>query len=173
MEVIIGQDDRVITVFRSVIKNAPYGKFAAVSQYKIGLYLQEKGLYQEARDEFEKTTNDYPDSDWAKAAKFQIAMADSKRSSDVQHEQKVTDIALEGFQEFIKTHPESELTPDAKKQIGRLRDKEAQNSFLIAQFYEKQKNTKAAKVYYKDVIDRYADTSWAPKALARLKIIGG
>ncbi len=173
MEVIIGQDERVITVFRSVIKNAPYGKFAAVSQYKIGLYLQGKGLYQEARDEFEKTTNDYPTSDWAKAAKFQIAMADSKRSSDVQHEQKVTDIALEGFQEFIKTHPESELTPDAKQQIARLRDKEAQNSFLIAQFYEKQKNPKAAKVYYRDIIDRYVDTSWAPKALARLKTIGG
>ena len=171
-EVLLGGDDRVINVFRSVIKNAPYGKYAAVSQYKIGLYLKEKGLYQEARDEFEKTMNDYPASDWARAAKFQVAMSDSKRSSDVQHEQKVTDIALEGFQEFIKTHPESELTPDAKDQINRLRSKEAQNSFVIAQFYEKQKNLKSARVYYKDIVDRYADTPWGPRALTRLKIIG-
>ena len=172
MEAIIGGDDRIITVFRSVIKNAPYGKFAAVSQYKIGLYLKEKGLYQEARDEFEKTANDYPTSDWAKAAKFQIAMSDSKRSSNVQHEQKVTDIALEGFQEFIKTHPDSELTPDAKEQVSRLRSKEAESNFLIAKFYEKQKNFKSARVYYKDIIDRYADTPWGPRALMRLKIIG-
>ena len=172
VEAIIGGDDRVITVFRAVIKNAPYGKFAPISQYKIGLYLKEKELYQEARDEFEKTINDYPASDWAKAAKFQIAMADSKRSSDVQREQKITDIALDGFQEFVKTHPESELTPDARDQISRLRAKEAENSFMIAQFYEKQKSFKSAKVYYKDIVDRYVDTPWAPKALTRLKIIG-
>ncbi len=172
LEVIVGGDDRVITVFRAVIKNAPYGKFAAVSQYKIGLYLKEKDLYQEARDEFEKTANDYPNSEWAKAAKFQIAMADSIRSSNAQHEQKVTEIALDGFKDFVKTHPDSELTPQAKEQINRLRSKEAENNYLVAQFYEKQKNFKSARVYYRGLIDKYADTVWAAKALMRLKIIG-
>ena len=47
-------------------------------------------MYQEARDEFEKTMNDYPTSEWAHASKFQIAMADTSRASDAQHEQKVT-----------------------------------------------------------------------------------
>ncbi len=172
IEALVGGDDRVITVFRAVIKNAPYGKFAAISQYKIGLYLKEKGLYQEARDEFEKTVNDYPSSDWAKAAQFQIAMADSKRSSGVQREQKTTDLALDGFQDFVKTHPDSELTVDARDQIGRLRGKEAENSYMIGQFYEKQKSFKSARVYYKDIINRYADTPWGPRALSRLKIIG-
>ncbi len=169
---IVGGDDKVLEIFRTVIKNAPYGKYAAISQYKIGLYLKEKGLYQESRDEFEKTINDYPTSEWAKAAKFQIAMADTQRSSDVQHEQKVTNVALEEFKEFVKSHPESELTQQAKQQIGRLRDKEAENSFVIAQFYEKQKNFKSARVYYKEIIEKYADTPLAPQALNRLKIIG-
>ncbi len=171
-EVFVGGDDRVINVFRTVIKNAPYGKYAAISQYKIGLYLKERGLFDEARDEFEKTMNDYPNSEWAKAAQFQIAMADTNRSSNAQHEQKTTQIAIDGFREFVKTHPESELTPEAKKQIGRLRDKEAQNNFLIAKFYEKENNYKAACVYYRDIVNRYADTIWGPKALMRLKVIG-
>ncbi len=172
IEAVMGGDDRVIEIFKTVIKNAPYGKFAAISQYKIGLYLKEKGLYQEARDEFEKTLNDYPNSEWAKAAKFQIAMADTSRSSNVQHEQKVTGVALEEFNEFVKSHPESELTPQAKNQIARLRDKEAENQFIIAEFYSKQKNYKSAKVYYKEIVDKYADTVFAAKALARLKSIG-
>jgi outer membrane protein assembly factor BamD len=172
VEAIVGGDDRVIEIFRSVIKNAPYGKLAAVSQYKIGLYLKERGLYQEARDEFEKTINDYPNSEWAKAAKFQTAFADTKRSGDVQHEQKVTSVALDEFKEFVKNHPDSELTPQAKEQIGHLRAKEAENAYLIGQFYEKQKNYKSAAVYYKDIIGQYADTVWGPKALTRLKIIG-
>jgi outer membrane protein assembly factor BamD len=171
-QVFIGGDDRVLDVFRTVIKNAPYGKYAAISQYKIGLYLKEKGLYDEARDEFEKTMNDYPTNEWAKAAQFQIAMADTKRSANAQHEQKTTQLAIEGFKEFVKSHPESELTPEAKSQITNLREKEAENGFVVAQFYEKQKNFKAARVYYNDIINKYADTSWGPKALMRLKIIG-
>jgi outer membrane protein assembly factor BamD len=172
IEVAIGMDDRTIEVFRAVIKNAPYGNYAPVAQYKIGLYLKEKGLFQEARDEFEKTINDYPKSEWAKAAKFQIAMADSQRSSGASREQKVTSIALDEFKEFVASHPDSELSPQAKSQIAQLRNKEAENNFLIAQFYEKQKNFKSARVYYKDIIDKYADTQWAVKALKRLKIIG-
>lgn len=171
-ELVIGADDRVVDVFRAVIKNAPYGKLAPLAQYKIGLFLKEKGMFQEARDEFEKTINDYPNSEWAKAAKFQIALADTQRSSTVQREQKVTGIALEEFKEFVKTHPDSELTPQAKTQIANLREKEAENNFVIAQYYEKQKNFKSARVYYKDIIAKYADTAAGPRALNRLKVIG-
>ena len=171
-EVVVGSDERAIEIFRTVIKDAPYGKYAAISQYKIGLFYKEKGMYQEARDEFEKTMNDYPTSEWAQAAKFQIAMADTSRASDAQHEQKVTGVAFEEFNEFVKTHPDSQLTPQAKEQMGVLKEKEAENNFVIAKFYEKQKNVKAARIYYREVASSYADTSWGPKASARLKIIG-
>ncbi|MBF0570556.1 MAG: outer membrane protein assembly factor BamD [Candidatus Omnitrophica bacterium] len=171
-EAVVGSDSRVIEIFRTVIKDAPYGKLAAISQYKIGLYLKEKGLYQEARDEFEKTMNDYPASEWAQAAKFQIAMADTSRASDAQHEQKVTSVAMEEFNEFVKNHPDSQLAPEAQAQMARLKAKEAENSFVIAQFYEKQKNLKAARIYYKEVTNNYADTSWGAKASAHLKVIG-
>ena len=171
-ETVIGSDDRVIEILRTVIKDAPYGKYAAISQYKIGLYLKEKGMYQEARDEFEKTMNDYPNSEWAQASKFQIAMADMGRASDAQHEQKVAGIAMEEFNEFVKNHPDSQLTQEAKAQMARLKGKAAENNFVIAKFYQKQKKLKAARIYYKEVADNYADTSWGPKALAELKKIG-
>jgi len=171
-QVVVGSDDRVVEIFRTIIKDAPYGKFAAISQYKIGLYLKEKGDYQDARDEFEKTMNDYPTSEWAQASKFQIAMADTSRASDAQHEQKVSSVAMEEFNEFVKDHPDSQLTPEAKEQMSRLKDKEAENDFVIAKFYEKSKNIKAARIYYKDVASNYADTSWGSKALVQLKKIG-
>lgn len=169
---LVGNDDQVIEMFRTIIKNAPYGKYAAVSQYKIGLYLKEKGLFQEARDEFEKTINDFPNTEWAKAAKFQSAMSDTKRSGDAQHEQKTTSVALDEFNQFVKSHPESELTTQAKDQINKLRIKEAESAYVIAEFYEKQKNIKSAKVYYRDIVNRYPDTPWASKAVIRLKAIG-
>jgi len=171
-QVALGSDDRAVEIFRTIIRNAPYGKYAAISQYKIGLYLKEKGDYQDARDEFEKTMNDYPSSEWAQAAKFQIAMADTDRASDAQHEQKVTSIAMDEFNEFVQAHPDSQLTPEAKAHMAELKNKEAENNYVIAKFYIDQKNFKAAGIYYKEVINNYADTPWAPKAAAMLKKIG-
>jgi outer membrane protein assembly factor BamD len=164
-----GADYNIVDIFRAVIKNAPYGPYAAASQYKIGLYLLENNLYQEARDEFEKLVNDYPDSEWAKAAKYQIALSDAKRSTEPQYDQKITQSAVKEFEHFAETNPEAELSDDAKKQIATLREKEAENAFIVAQFYEKQKNYSAAKIYYQSVVDDYETSSFASKALEKIR----
>lgn len=171
IDALSGADFNVIDVYKTVIKNAPYGELAAPSQYKIGLYLQEKQLYQEARDELEKVINDYPESEWAKAAKFQIALVDSKRSTNAQYDQKITQSAIEEFHDFVKTYPDAELSTEAKSKINELREKEAENSFVIAEFYEKQKNYKAAKIYYQAVVDQFQNTSWASQSLIKIREI--
>ena len=172
VQVVVGGDYQVIEIFRQVIKNAPYGKHAGEAQYKIGLYLKEKQLYQEARDEFEKTINDYPNTDWSKAAKYQIALTDSVRAADIQRDQQSTSAAVTEFKEFIEQHPDTELSEKAKDHVKKLREKEAENDFLIAQFYEKQKNAKAARVYYNTIVDEYSDTSWAKKSLEKIQLLG-
>ncbi len=171
VDAVSGGEYDVVEVFRAVIKNAPYGEFAAPSQYKIGLYLLGKQLYQEARDEFEKTRNDYPDSQWAKAAKFQIALSDAKRSSKAQYNQKVTGTALKEFEDFVKKFPDADLSQEAKEHINALRQKEAENNFLIARFYEKQQKFDSAKSYYTMIVDNYSDTVWAKKAMKALRAL--
>ncbi len=171
MSTLTGANYNIIDIFKTVIKNAPYGPLAAPSQYKIGLYLLEQHLYQEARDEFDKVINDYPDNEWAKAAKYQIAIADSKRSTDSQYDQKVTKAAVAEFNEFVKQYPEAELSDKAKEHVQNLRDKEAENNFIVGQFYEKQKNYKSAQIYYQTLVDEYQDSKWAGKALERLREI--
>lgn len=171
-QVVTGSDYQVIEIFRQIIKNAPYGKHAGEAQYKIGLYLKEKRLYQEARDEFEKTINDYPNTEWAKAAKYQIAVTDSIRGTDIQRDQHNTTTAVNEFKDFIDQHPDTELSQKAKEHVATLRDKEAESAFLIAQFYIKQKNYKAAKVYFNEIVNEYNDTVWAKRALEKIQQLG-
>jgi len=168
MESLKGTNYNVIEIFKTVIKNAPYGDYAPLAQYKMGLYLMENHLFQEARDEFEKVLNDYPDSEWAKAAKYQIAITDARRSSGAQYDQKITQAAVEEFEDFLEIYPDAELSKKAKEQIRKLREKEAENNFVIAQFYEKRKNYKASKIYYQIVVDDYKNSSWAKKALTKI-----
>lgn len=169
MEALAGTDYNVIDVFKAVIKNAPYGKLAPQAQYQIGLYLLGKGLFQEARDEFEKVMNDYPDSEWVKPAQYQIAIADSKRSTNPQYDQKITGTAVEEFKKFVEINPDAELSERAKRQIDELKGKEAENNFIVAEFYEKQKNYKAAKIYYKIVADDYKNTRFVARALNKIR----
>ena len=164
-----GADYDVIEVFRTVIKNAPYGELASVAQYKIGLYLMEKQMYPEARDEFEKVINDYPDSEWVKPAQYQIAVSDSKRSSGAAYDQKITQAAVEQFEEFVEVYPEAQLSENAKSEIQKLRDKEAENNYTIAQFYEKQKLYNSAKIYYQIVVDEYPKSRWSTKSLNKIQ----
>lgn len=171
MTTLLGGEYDVIDIFRTVIKNAPYGKYSAPSQYKIGLYLSEKELYQEARDEFEKVVNDYPSSEWVKAAKYQIAMVDSKRSTKAAYDQEITKAAVEEFKDFAKTYPDAELSKQAQEHIGSLREKEAENNFLVAKFYEKQKDYDSAEIYYKAILSHYQDTSWAGQATEKLRVL--
>ncbi len=168
---LLGADYQVPDVFLKVIKNDPYGSYAPASQYKIGLFYLEKGSYQEARDAFEKTVNDYPDSKWAESARYQIAVADSKRSVGAQYDQRTTSIAVQGFEDYVKTNPESQLSSSAKAEIQKLRVKEAENNFVVGEYYWKTKKYKSAKMYWQTVVDKYADTIWAAKAAEKLKTI--
>lgn len=159
-------------IFKQVIKNSPYGEYAAPSQYKIGLFLKEDGFLQEARDAFEKAANDYPDSEWAKAAQYQIALADAERSAQAGYDQKITQSAISEFKDFVQEYPDAELSQEARQHIGELRNKEAENNFMIAEFYERQKKYKAARVYYSMIVDEYQDTVWAKKALEAIQQLG-
>jgi outer membrane assembly lipoprotein YfiO len=168
---VLGSSYDPVEVFQTIIKNSPYGEYAAPSQYKIALYLQEKRLYQEARDEFEKVINDYPDSEWAKAAQYQLAITDAKRSRGAAYDQKVTQIAIEQFKEFVKDNPDAELSDNAQAKINELREKEAENNFITAAYYERRKQYQAARIYYDGIVQEFPDTQWAQKAQERLREI--
>jgi outer membrane protein assembly factor BamD len=168
---LLGTEHKVVDIFRKVIKNDPYGQYAPSAQYKIGLYYQARGEYQEARDEFEKALNDYPDSKWAESARYQIAVSDAKRSVKAQYDQNVTGAAVQGFEDFLKENPDSRLSGEAEAQIKKLREKEAENNYLVAEYYLKNKKYSSARVYFSAVVEQYGTTIWALRAASKLKAI--
>ena len=167
-----GKEYSAVEILKKVVANAPYGKYAAIAQYKIGLFLKNSGMYTEARAEFDKVINEYPQSEWVKATKYQIALCDAKAAPKPAYDQSTTGNAVQEFEEFVKTYPDADLSANAKKHISQLKGKEAENNYNIARFYEKQKAWEAARIYYNIVVDDYKDTSWSVKAIERLGILG-
>ncbi len=171
MGVEIPGDNPAIEIFTKVVDNSTYGPLAPVAQYKLGLVLKSVLRYYEAEDAFNKVISNYPTSEWAEAAKFQIAACRAAVSRSPDYDQWATSEAKDKFEEFIREHPDAVLSRDAEKSIAQLKEKEAEANFNIGRFYEKQKADASAKIYYQDVIDHYGDSPWAAKALERMQVL--
>jgi len=165
------QEHLAIEIYQKIISNAPYSKWAPLSQYKIGVVLKAVERFGEAKKEFQKVIAEYPESEWAESAKFQIAFSASKASLASDYDQELTKEAKERFERFIQTHPDIDLSEDAQEIIGELENKEAEKDFNIAQFYEKQREFNSATMYYESILARYPKSKWAQMALERMQLL--
>jgi len=162
-------DNPAIEIFAKVVENSTYGPLAPKAQYKLGLVLEGLMRYYEAEEEFNKVVSRYPDSEWASAAKFQIATCRARLSKGPAYDQGAMQDAKEKFENFVKEHPDAVLSLDAQKNIEQIREKEAQANYDIAVFYEKQKAFDSARIYYNDVINNYTNSPWAKQAAEKLQ----
>jgi len=169
--IILPVENPAIEILTKVIENSTYGPLAPKAQYRLGLVLKELGRFYEAEEAFNKVISNYPESGWVSAAKYQIASCRASVSKGSDYDQGATKGAKEKFEEFVKEHPDSVLSPDAQKNIEQLKVKEAEASYNVGRFYEKQKAYEAAKVYYSDAINNCPNSIWAAKALERLQIM--
>ena len=157
-----------IEIFNTIVKKVPYSEYAPRAQYKLGIILMQLGRYKEARDAFQKTIDNYSDSEWAAPAKYQLAIATSKAFSGTDYDSTYLQEASERLDEFIEEHPEAQISTEAQEQLQTLRNREAKKLFDVAQFYETQDQYDSASLYYQKIIDNYSDTEYNDEALARL-----
>lgn len=165
-------DNPAIEIFGKVVENSTYGPMAPKAQYKLGLVLKGLMRYYEAEEAFNNVISKYPDSEWAEAAKYQIASCRAAISRGPDYDQGAAKEAKEKFEEFVQEHPDAVLSRDAEKNIEQLKNNEAESNYNAGRFYEKQKAYSAAEIYYNDIINNYPYSTWAAKAMERLQIMG-
>ncbi len=163
--------DRALEIFQKVVDNAPYGKYAAASQYKVGIILRQLGRFDESKQAFLKLAKNYPESTFAQEAKYQIGLAGYKTAPKTDYTQEETDSSIKEIREFIKINPESPLREDADRMLSDMKSKKAESLYKTAQFYERRKQFRSALIYYEDIVKDFSDTSWAAKSLERISIL--
>lgn len=160
-----------IEIFLKVIENSAYGPLAPKAQYQIGLAFKGMLQYYEAEEAFGRVIANYPESEWAAPAHYQIAETRALMSKGAAYDQGAMQEAKQKFEEFIEEYPEAELSKDAEKNLARLNEQEAQSNYEIGRFYEKQKANTAAQRYYNEVITKYPGSVWSIRARERLLIL--
>ncbi len=142
---------KVIEMFTSVITNAPASVYAANSQYYIARIHEGRKEYDKAIQAFQTVVDEYPRSQKAPQAQLKIAEIYEKTNRRPDNPSNLRE-SREAYEDFITNFPQHQRQTDAVAQLNVLDEKEAKKSLNVAKYYEKKGNTKAAAIYYKDVL---------------------
>lgn len=161
--------DKAVEIFEQVVRNSPYGEYADKAQYKIGEAYKNTGRFAEATVAFQTLADEYPKSELINEANYQIAQCAYLASLNYAYDQGTTDKAIEKFEEFTTYAADNEeLSREAQENLKRLREKRAMGLFETARFYEKIGQFASAAIYYKDIADKYPDSSLAKEAVTKV-----
>lgn len=156
----------VIDLYRKVIQNAPFGKFAPLSQFSIAEIHQDKGEKDQAIAAYQGVVDNYPNSPQASEAQFRIGSISNvaaKRSQDASNLTTTRD----ALTTYVATNPGGERAGEAQAMLQQVDAAQAAESLEIGKFYEKQGKTKAAAIYYNEAL-KFGSAESSEQARQRL-----
>ena len=153
-----GKYDKAIPLFEELI---PLYK-GTVSINEI-YYLYAMSHYEEASFiiagfHFKNIHESYPLSPYAEECLYMTAFCDYKMSAEVQLDQTYTTKAIDGFQLFINSYPNSDKVTEANQMIDQLRRKLELKALNAAELYLKMKLYKAAATSFSNILIDFPDT---------------
>ncbi len=160
---------RAQTMFETIVKNAPFSKFAPLAQFNVGQALEKQGKYPEAIKAYQVVVNKYAGDAIADDALYQVGYVRLRETREGSYDRASVAKARESFEDFINRYPESEKVPQAKENMKTLEGGNAKSSLDIARYYDKTKQHRAAVIYYNDVIKTQPGSPESEIAKARIE----
>ncbi len=161
--------DRARSMFESIVKSAPFSTLAPLAQFNIGLTHERQGDPTQAVAAYQVVIDRYGSSDVADDAYYQIGYVYFTEARKGSYDQATATRARETFEDFLIRYPQSEKTAQAQENLKLLGTKQSTGSLDIAKFYDKQKNYKAAVVYYTEVVQQQPGSEESEIASARIE----
>jgi outer membrane assembly lipoprotein YfiO len=163
--------DKAAEIFQAIVDDGPFSGYGPTAQYQLGLTHLALQDYEQAVSAFEQVITRYPASPLVDDARFQIAQASLKGVFRPGYDQSPTDQAVRELETFVREYTASELAEDAEGRLRELKERRAQHEYEVGAFYERRRRFSSALIHYGTVVDRFAQTSWAPKAAERIQVL--
>src|SRR5436190_5610083 len=160
--------DEAANIFTAIARAAPYGKYAARALFDVGRAREKQGANEAALTAYQSVVEKFPNDPIAVDAQYQIGYIWSQAMKSGTYDPAAAAKAKTGFEDFLYRHPNSEKTAQAKENLKVLEHHQTSTAFEIARFYDKQKQYRAAAIYYNDVIRQQPDSREGDKAKKRI-----
>ena len=159
------------TIFRTIVETATFSRIAPQAQYNLARALQLDGNYEAAELEYKFILDNYPASQAVEPAVFQLGACYYVRGAGADYDAGMSDRAIRYLKAFLRDFPESAYQNEAQEMLRDLEDRQAKKAFEIAAYYEDKAAPRGALIYYRDLIQRFPDSSYADRARRRIAAI--
>jgi outer membrane protein assembly factor BamD len=160
--------EQAAQIFSMIIRVAPYGKYTARAQFDLGRAREKQGRNEAAIAAYQAVVEKFPDDPIAVDAQYQIGYIWSKASSSGTYDPAAANNAKIAYEDFLARYPHSEKAAQARQNLKKTESKQTSTAFDIAKFYDKQKQYRAAAIYYNEVIRQQPGSTEGEKAKKRI-----
>jgi TolA-binding protein len=156
-------------IFDEIISLVAFSDLAAYSLFYKGEILNRTGEYEEAIECFNSVIKGFglhellPESYLGIADSYLLQYQYSKSKNP-----DLLDLASLNLQRFEQQFPQSEMKEQLAKRMLSMKEEYALDLYETGRFYERTKKWHAAKMYYDNVLEKFADTTLADKCKKRL-----
>lgn len=155
-------------IFQSILETAVFSDVSPEAQYGLGMVRLRQGRYEEAEFEFEKVLSRYSLSERVPDALFQLGLCAYERALRADYDQFFVDRAARWFETFLRRHPDHPRREEARTKLADLLGRRAESLFRVGKFYQRRGRPEGARIYYREVVRKYPETSRAADARKRL-----
>lgn len=161
--------ESTVKLYKQIITNAPFGKFAPMAQFSIGEVYQDKGDKNAAVNAYQSVVDNYPSTKEAAEAQFRIGAISNiaaRRTQDGENLNSTRD----ALNTYMATNPTGDRASEAAALLSQVDENEASRSLDIGKFYERLGKPKAAAIYYNEAL-KFGNAEAAQEARDRLAVI--
>ena len=163
--------NKVIEVYQTIIKSAPFGSYAPLATFSCGLAREKQKKWPEAVQFYEDVLDKYPKNDLIDDSQYQIGFVWMKAARQPEYDQTAAQKGIEAFQDYLARYKRSDKTEQATENIAMLSQRLSGGSLSVARFYDKTGNYPAALVYYNEVLTQSPDSVQGKEARQRKRIL--
>ena len=155
-------------LFDEVERQHPYSQWATQSQLMAAYAHYQALQYDEAIIALDRFIQLHPGHQDIAYAYYLKGLSYYERISDVERDQRMTELALGALNDVVRRFPGTPYARDASLKLDLTRDQLAGKDMSIGRWYLQQGHYNAAINRFRRVVEDYQTTTHVPEALHRL-----
>jgi outer membrane protein assembly factor BamD len=163
-----GRAKEAAALFDEVERQHPYSPWARRAQLMSAFSYYVARDYAKSVQSAQRFLQIHPGNKDAPYAYYLIGLNYYEQISDVTRDQKITEQALRTLTEVVRRYPATEYAADAKLKIDLVNDHLAGKQMEIGRYYQRSGKWLAAALRFREVVDKFQQTSHTAEALYRL-----
>lgn len=154
--------------FDEVERQHPYSKWATKAQIMSGYAYYMKGEYDDAIVALDRFIDLHPGHKDAAYAWYLKGLSYYEQISGVSRDQRMTEGALDAFDNLVRRFPDSDYARDARLKVDLAHDHLAGKDMAVGRYYLRAGHHLAAIGRFRRVIEKWGTSTHVPEALHRL-----